>query len=180
VSPNKGHAMTQIKIIIYLVLCVVPEGVEAGTAEKQRKTQSISWKFVPLRVPCQGSQRQLCKGCAMTQILMIYFVFRCFCRGGGRHCRQAAQKKTKYVKIRVIACPLYDPGSQRQLCKGHAMTQILIIYFVSFVACVGAEAGTADRQSKTQIILKFVSLLVPCTVRAHSGNCARDTQWHKS
>jgi hypothetical protein len=38
------------------------------------------------------------------------------------------------------------------LYKGHAMTQILMIYFVSCVAPEGAEAGTADRQRKTQIV----------------------------
>jgi hypothetical protein len=38
------------------------------------------------------------------------------------------------------------------------MTQIFKIYFVSFLASEGAEAGTAINQRKTQIMLKFVSL----------------------
>jgi hypothetical protein len=84
----------------------------------------------------------------------ILCVFRCLCRGGGRHCRQAAQF-TNYIQICVIACPLYSQGSQRQLCKGQAMTQILMICFVSCVAPEGAEAGTADKQHKAQIILNL-------------------------
>jgi hypothetical protein len=62
------------------------------------------------------------------------------------------QRKTNYIEICVIACPLYNQGSQQQVCKEHAMTQILNIEFVSFVAPEGAEAGTADRQRKTQMI----------------------------
>jgi hypothetical protein len=52
------------------------------------------------------------------------------------------------------------------LYKGHAITQILIIYIVSFVAPEEAEAGTADKHGMKQIILKCVPLC-PCT---------RDTQ----
>jgi hypothetical protein len=46
------------------------------------------------------------------------------------------------------------------------MTQILMIYFVSFVAPEGADVGTADRQRKTQTILKAVPLSVP--VKGHA------------
>jgi hypothetical protein len=111
----------------------------------------------------------------MTQILIIYFVVRCPERGKGRHCGQAAQY-IKYINKCVSACPLYSQGSQEQLCKGHAMTHILIIYFVSCVAPAVAEASTAEKQRKTQTTLRFVSLRAPCTVRGHNGNLARDTQ----
>jgi hypothetical protein len=65
VSLYKGHAMTEI-LVIYFVSCLAPEGAEAGTADKQHKTQ-IMLKFVMARpLYSQGSQRQVCKGHAMT------------------------------------------------------------------------------------------------------------------
>jgi hypothetical protein len=118
----------------------------------QRKAQSIL-RFVSLRVPCTIAAVN--PDCTRdTQCLPP-------------PAPSEVTKDTKYSrKICVIACPLYSQGSQRQLCKGHALTQILIIYFVSLVAPSGAEEGTADRQCKTQIMLKCVSLRVPCTIAA--------------
>jgi hypothetical protein len=291
--------MTQIWIV-YIVSFVAPEGAQAGTADRQCKTQ-IVLKFVSVHVPVQGKcndtnlntihcvplplkgRRQalptgstihklyyhvsrftaaivqgtcndtnlnniLCRslpwkgqgqalrtGSAIHQIYKqmcqcvslvqsgftraivqgarndthlnhILCVLRCPCSRGGKHCRKATQD-TNYIKIRVIACSLYSQGSQRQSCEGHAMTQILIIYIVSFVAPEEAKSGSADKQRNIQIILKFASVHVPvqgtrndtnlnnihCVFRCQAAQCqtyvklcvsacprTRDMQWHKS
>jgi len=159
-SLYKRNAMTQI-LIIYIVFRCPWRGGGRNCRQAAQYTNYISM--------CQGSQRQLCKGHAMTQIFKAYFVSRCPEWGRGRHCGQSAQY-IKYINKCVSACPLYSQDSQEQLCKGHAMTRILIIYFVSFVAPAVAEASTAEKQRKTQTTLRFVSLRARCTVLRGTRN----------
>jgi len=79
----------------------------------QRKAQSI-FRFVSLRVPCTIAAVNL--DCTRnTQCLPP-------------PAPSQVTKDTKYSrKICVIARPLYSQGSQRQLCKEHALSQNLYI-----------------------------------------------------
>ena len=166
--------------------------------QEQRKTQSILFRFLSLRVPCTGTRNGtnfdiICvlrclsavpasapSGATKGTIYVIKFVsLRVLCTGTQWH-------KFQYDLFHAMpvgsACPRPFRGNERHnvydqdlcycvsLVQGHSMAQLLI-YFVSCAACRRCLHPPLQVQRKTQSIsLRFVSLRVPCTATCTVAN----------